>query len=327
MKYLGRILLALSATLLLLAACATTLGTEAASPVEVRPLVLKIGYDPAFLRVDVRRATHIEMQMAPGPASQSASSGSKPGSGGLAAAGSGSSSNQLEEIHVPNPYHYLTVYLGNGLILDYQGNLSVDLLKLYHLNTAQDYTIVKRFNSFLPAGSEITKQGNEFTRKGVGLSGGKLSWSRSGKVVSLVGDIFHRHMKILFAKGSVTYEPSGRPGINAITLRRPSPNEVILPEWGGNRVIRLESPNHLVGNRGLEIVRHPNRLEILFHGPFGIDASYTFRRTADGCTFSGFPSGTTITVARSGNVIRIFRNGHLDSTVTIDSLTARPHRR
>lgn len=322
MKNLVRILAALSITVMLLAACTTTRGSEAPSFVEPRPLVLKIGYDPAFLRVDVRRATHIEMQMKAASAGQSSSSGSgtgKTGSGGLVMAGGGS--NGLEEISVPNPYHYLVVYLGNGLILDYQGNLSIDLLKLYHIDAARDYTVTKRYNTFLPAGSKVVKRGNTFERTGIGLSGGRLAWSRSGNVANLVGDIFHRHMKILVADASVAYEPTGRPGINAITLRQPSPNEVIMPEWGGNRILRLESPNHLVGNRGLEILRHSNRLQILFHGAWGLDASYTFRRTANGCAFSGFPSGVRVTVARTGNVIRIFRNGHLDSTVTIDSLT------
>ena len=289
---------------LILTGCATLPSSPAG--IEARaaePLSLSIGSDPLFMRVDIHRATHMEFRVR---------SETDP---------NGATQSTLEEVEVPNPYHYLVARFGNGLEMDFNGNLSIDLLSLYHIARAQSYRLTERLNTLLPASVTIVKAGSKTVLAGHGFTPRRLTIESSPGELRLIGDLFHRRMRIFERGDALTFQPSALIKATAQTVTQPTPASATFQELGTAWRFELIDPNHLQSTNGLELARHGNEVDIILHSPGGVSGAYVLERTRTGCIVTSASSSRVLDVSRSGQVITFKENGHVTETLTIDSLT------
>jgi hypothetical protein len=111
---------ALVPAIALLASCASMkadrkLLADASVREAMPPFELNLGFDIFMLRVDLRRGTHETFEFDDG--------------------------GEAQTVEVENNYHPLVVDLGGGLILDYNNNLCLDLLRLYGLSSRDRFTV------------------------------------------------------------------------------------------------------------------------------------------------------------------------------------------
>ncbi|HUX22893.1 MAG TPA: hypothetical protein VMW69_16775 [Spirochaetia bacterium] len=304
MKSMVGNLLATLGTAAILAGCATLpAGIEVGASATPEPLRLSVGYDAAQLRVDLRRETHPVRRFI-----------EEPDSGGVLRI-------VPEVFDVKNPYSYLVTELGNGLIVDSNGNLALDLLRLYRLSSAHNYSIMQRFNTLLTGSISLRKQGNILERFGGGSIIEHTRAITDGSVVAIPGGLFAWHARIVIGKGSISYEPSGRRDGNTVTLTQRSGNLVTSATAGETTTYRMPDAMHLLSTSGLEIVRSGNQLDITLHRAGGIAARFVFTRTQAGGVIVGSGGYGTVKIARAGNEIYVSQNGSLLSTVTIKSMS------
>lgn len=302
MKSLLRALAIVSILATLLVGCATIPAGVAGSTVIVpSPLKLSIGYDLAFVRVDLKRATHLALRFIRQPGAN------------------GKTKVIPEPIKVENPYNYLVATFGNGLVVDYNGNLGIDLLRLYHLNRATGYDVVERFNGLFPEGGQVVKSGSRLTRKGIGITIGHLSAVADGDIVQLHGEVFHPRMRIVRKPDSISLEPAGRHNLNTTTIEQPSPTLVMFLETGGNTTFRQLDANHIQSSDGLELARVGNHISIVLRSPGGIVASLVFYRTKSGCLITSSDGYPLTRVSRLGDTIYVTSGRFLAAAVTINS--------
>ncbi len=284
----------------ILAGCASLpVGVNQTKATAPAPLGLSIGYDLGFLRVDLKRATHDELRFIREPD------------------GSGVMTLQPRYVPVDNPYHHLVVDFGNGLIMDSNGNLTLDLLRLYHLGAARSFDITERFNNLLPAGAHLIKKGNSFERRGTGILVERLKAYTEGRVVQIDDGPALRHSRIVQSPGAISYEPSGRRDWRTVSVLQPSNNSAVFRSSGRETKFTLVDPKLLRSNRGLEISRNGGRIDMVIRSPGGIVGSFVFEKTHTGCTITGSGGYGTLQVMREGNKIYVTKNGSLTETVTV----------
>lgn len=295
-----RILLSAILPAAVLAGCATVPGKVSESTkVAPEPLKLSIGYDAALLRVDLKRATHLVLHFKKERDRK------------------GTRRVRPEPIEVKNAYGLLIVDFGNGLILDQNGNLGIDLLRLYDLNRAASFHVVEQFNGLFRSGRSVSKSGGRLTRKGVGLTVERLSARTEGNIVHLSGEHFFPHMRIVRGNQSLSLEPAGRRTAGTITIRQPKPDMVLFPETGGTMTVRRFGANRIQSSGGLDIVRKVNDLSIVIHAPGGVVASFDYSKTRNGCVVTSSDGYPAIRIARIGKVIYVTSDRYLAATLTI----------
>ncbi len=300
MKALIRSLMAVLLPVSLLAGCATLpaylhqAGTRTPSPLD-----LSIGYDLAFLRVDLKRATHSELRFIREPDSN------------------GTMKLRPEVLPVDNPYRPLIVSFGNGIIMDLNGNLSLDLLRLYDLNAASSFDITEHFGDLLPAGVSLVRRGRLFERRGTGLMVEHLTAVSDGKIVHVDGGPGERNARIVRGPSSLSYEPSGRRDWRTATVVQPSSGSVLFQASSRKTSFTMIDPKQIRSNRGLELTRKGDRIDIVLRSPGGISASFVFVKTRIGCTITGGNGFGRLQVMREGNEIYVTKNGSLAATVTV----------
>jgi hypothetical protein len=302
MKRISAFLMTAAAAVVILSGCATPPPAGAVSrPAD--PLSLSIGSDPLFMRVDIHRATHAEYRVR-----------SETDANGV-------TQSTLEEVEVPNPYHYLVARFGNGVEMDFNGNLSIDLLSLYHIDRAQSYRLTERLNTLLPASTTIEKTGPKTVVTGHGLTPRRLTLESSPGELRLIGDLFHRRMRIFERGDALTFQPSALIKATAQTITQPGPSSATFQELGTDWRFELISPDHLQSTNGLELERHGNKVDIILHSPGGVSGAFVLERTLTGCIITSASSSRVLDISRAGHVVTVKENGHITETLTIDSLT------
>ena len=293
------------APLLILVGCATVPANVAlGSALAPKPVDLSPGYDAGFLRVDLKRATHIETRMV------------------FEQDDTGKVVHVPEIFYVDDPYSFLTVYFGNGLTVDSNGNLFVDLLRLFGLDNAKSFDLTQRMNNTLfGAGLNLAKNGNVLTRTGRGLSVQQLTVTSSGDTVRMSDGPGRRRMVIVRAGNVSTFEPNGRAGFNSITISGPTDGEAVLSAPGQKTIFSLKGPDRVVSSDGLQISSSNNRIEIVERTPGGISGIFSLQRTENGCVITSPDGYGTTTIVRSGSEIYVSKDGRLVSTVSINALS------
>lgn len=302
MKTLVRVFTTALLPAVVLAGCATIpAGVFRSNMVSPQPLKLAIGYDVGLLRVDLKRGTHLERRIV------------------MERDTMGVTKSVPELVKVENPYSLLVARFGNGLLVDRNDNLGIDLLRLYDLNRATSFNVVERFNGLLPSGRSVVRTGNSTARRGVGLTVEHLTAVAEGDIIHLRGQAFHPRMRIVKGPDSLSLEPAGRRNAHTTTVRQPSPERVELPVVGGTTTLHQTDPNHIYSSNGLDLTRSGNQIDIVVHAPGGIAASFVYRRTQGGCIVTSSNGYPTMRITRLGDKIYIMKDRFLVATVTIES--------
>jgi hypothetical protein len=107
--------------------------TDPSARQAIAPFSLNLGFDRYMLRLDLRRGTHETMVR--------------------------NSRNEERTVEVQNPYHPVVVDLGNGLILDFNNNLCIDLARAYGLVGLNKFRVEVEGDLFGDVPSEVSKDG------------------------------------------------------------------------------------------------------------------------------------------------------------------------
>lgn len=244
--------------------CATIDPKEIPAPTEqvaFEPQKIQISYDVLLLRIDLKRQYTTETRTVTTTDAQ------------------GKTHTTTQQVSVPVPYHYLGVDLGNGIFLDANKNLSLNLYQYLGLANSQNFTIVKK-------GATIFSSQTTYSRSGGGLEidyGGLFSSPTrielSDRGARFKGGIFSGDQDIIVEPNRITYDPHG-----------------VFAEWSKSYVTLVGSSARIPGfwqdtaiNKNKDgsinlgdalIVRHEgNRILFRYSGWFGSEHIYTMVRT------------------------------------------------
>ena len=105
------------------------------------PLSLDASYDPYMMRVDLVRAYHNETKT-------------------VTTSSNGQTYTTTQVVSVPNSYHSLVADFGNGIVLDFNQNLCLDLVRLYNLSAAKGFRISYESDGLFSMKMECVKENN-----------------------------------------------------------------------------------------------------------------------------------------------------------------------
>ena len=176
--------------LLLASACSASLPVgELSTPLATGPLRLEPGYDLCFMRIDLRRqyrtetTTYVDATGRPIMRTRS----------------------------VPVPYHYLGVDLGNGLFLDANLNLALDVLRLRHLDAVRSFSVERQRRSFYPVSADSSCRRNEshLVAEAHGFFGSSQTAELGEREIVLSGGFLSSEQRIEIQPDGLVYDPDG----------------------------------------------------------------------------------------------------------------------
>ncbi|MEQ9366823.1 MAG: hypothetical protein RIF32_21465, partial [Leptospirales bacterium] len=241
--------------------CAASLDVQDLPPaeqrVELEALRVEPAYDVYALRVDLfRRTSRVVVQNADG------------------------SMGTREQ---PLPYHYVGASLGNGLFLDANMNLSLDIVRLAGLEASRGFRIETTTGGVMARSTTIARSGDEavVSRAGFFAGDSKATFHPGG--VSLQGGWLSGRQEITVADHEIVYDPFGVFGNWSQTRVRRVENGVEIPGlWSGSRVLLLNDEVRFGGN--LSIQYEGRQLRLVFSGLFG-DRGKTLTRSRNRLAF------------------------------------------
>jgi hypothetical protein len=278
------------AALLVLAGCA---GAPSVMPDSSRradpdPMQVKADKEVFGLRVDVYRNESVGIQIA---------------------------SNTVQ-VSDPSNYALTGVDAGNGLFVDTNGNLAVDLARLYQITPP--FHIEETVAGLFPYKISYLFQGKTFKRSGGGSDlpdqvatyrGDEVDVSTKSYLGSTDGSIYSD-------SDGLVYNLSGLHLTGRVVLKQVSPNRVELGGLVGNSSYVLRNAYEADLTSKFNLAVYDNVLRITLGGSLlGKGTTYNFVRTLEGCWFSDAKGNTheislkdgTITVRKNGSVERTYK--------------------
>jgi hypothetical protein len=272
---------------LALAGC-TTFDPARLADISIRqptgPLELRPAYDAFMIREDLVRATHSETRTSYTNGRMSTYS-----------------------VQVPNAYHLLGIELGNGILMDYNNNLFVDLIRFYGLDDATKIDIMRT-----PKGFSLESAATYVYEDGTYRANDMIIWTerRLGNQVDLDWGGLKGKDRIEVSESSVvlTSKVLGVDVVRSATLV--SATELEVKGFWKDASFTLISPDQIQMERFFEMDRYPDHINIIYTGIFGMTTERTFVKTEEGFLFFT-PEGFGVEVMKKGNIISVYRNGKL----------------
>jgi hypothetical protein len=247
----------------LLFGCATLQEKDIPGPGETVPMApqkLEISYDVMLLRIDLNRQYTTQTKTVTTTDAQ------------------GRTQTSVQQVRVPVSYHYLGVDMGNGLFLDANMNLTLNLHSLLGLGKNQNFTIVRKGRGLFSSDATFTRQGNGLTIDYGGLFSSPTEITFSERGAHFKGGILSNEQDILVEKTRITYDPHG-----------------IFDDWSKSYILAVGTSAQIPGfwkdtaiNKNKDgsinlgeslIVKHEgNRIIFRYAGWFGSEHIYTMVR-------------------------------------------------
>lgn len=214
------------------------------------------------------------------------------------------------------PYHYVGLYFGEGIMLDINGNLSLDLYKFYKLDEMESFGMRRKASRAGEGAIVYEKDGDYFERRDLSLFGAKVTAQKNedGGITILDGILKLKHT-ILVDREDVVLKQFGLSGTQGVyragkgeyristerirgKFSQPDDKTII---WDKELTVTLQDDGSLLFTYQLK--------------PAGVK-TYTFVRTEKGCLF--FDKNYRGTeVSRDGDVITVRVNGRTAYTYTM----------
>lgn len=182
---------------------------DEAERLELQPLQAAAGYDVYQLRIDIVRQTTTKTETVTD-------------SKGV---------TSTKTITENKPYHYLGVYLGNGLFLDANLNLGLDLIRLLHLEDRQNFTLIRKIPNLFQSQVIYKKEGNLITIEyRPAIMGIKQTITLNDKGAKIKGGFLQADQDITENASEIVYDPHG-----------------IFGEWSVLRLLKKENGAEIPG--------------------------------------------------------------------------------
>jgi len=213
----------------------------------------------------------------------------------------------------PWDYALTGIDAGNGLFLDTNGNLAVDLARLYAIQAP--FHIVETVVGLFPYKVSYIFQGSKFQRRGGGSD-------LPDEVATLSGDQLDVSTKdaqssIYSSTEGLIYQPSGFHLTGKVALKQVSPDRVELGGMLGNSVYVARSEDEADLTSKFNLAFDGKVLVITLGGAIlGNGATYRYVRTTDGCWFSD-PQGNSHDISLQDGTITVRKNRKVERTYKI----------
>ena len=251
----------LSLLLISLPGCAT-LGREEllnqAELLELAPPKISIDFDVYLLRIDLNRQYTTQMS--------------------TSTESDGRMSPQTTS--APLPYHYLGVNLGNGVFLDANMNLSLNLTEILGFGKNDSFRIVEKGKGWFGRDTTWIKEGNE-----VSIDYGGLLTRKRSITIRENGAVFKRgilagEQEILVEPSRITFDPHGILGDWSKSHIEATPTGAVIPGFWHNTPVStmLEDGSIALGN-SLSVRLEGKALRFSYSGWFGAETSYRLYRS------------------------------------------------
>ncbi len=229
--------------------------------IEFEPQKIDIAYDVMLMRIDLRRQTTTQTRTVTTTDSQ------------------GRSSTRTETYEVPVAYHYLGVDLGNGIFLDANMNLSLNLFQLLGLGKDQDFTIVKKGRGWFGSDTTFTRTGSRLTIDFGGLFSSKMEVELKENNARFKGGILSNDQEISVENGRITYDPHGMfEGWGKSYITTTGSSASIPGFWKDTAINKNKDGSINLGDA--LVVRHEGKkIDFRYAGWFGTEYVFTMVRT------------------------------------------------
>lgn len=268
--------------------CATVDQAALSDPAlrsQLPPLALDVGFDVFMARVDLRRGMHDEIELR---------------------------DNLTERmVRKENEYHPLVVDLGGGLILDYNGNLCLDLFRLYGLSGAPAFKVESRGERLGSARIVYEKADGKY-RIEKRQTGTKVDRGTINETSATASD---RSVDIQIDQEGVTAAMRNFLGMRSkASIKKYSDSEVAIPALIGEAFFVLEDGT-IELDKQLAVAHKGDRIEF---DAKGVDGLYTFTMVRAGdSVFVYDRNNRGFELRREGDKVSHLINGKKERTYTL----------
>jgi hypothetical protein len=214
----------------------------------------------------------------------------------------------------PSQYSWVGVEMGNGLFVDSNGNLAVDLASLYHLSN--QFQILETVNAIVPYQVKFERSGDIFKRSGGGSDLPDVHAEFNMGEIDL--NFFNASTQpSIFIDNGVTYDGHGLMNAGQFKLKQVSEYHVSVPAFLGSVDYYVKRPD--LGDYGSRfIVRRIGNELVIRHPGMVSDSSpsVNYVLTPEGCAFTDM-SGRLHIIQKTGNLITVTINGKMDRTFKV----------
>jgi hypothetical protein len=268
---------------------------EAAARLPLSPIQVKAGVEVYGLRVDVARIP---------PGSDLEATDLK---------------NQVPDAQVADPHDYSWVGadLGNGLFIDSNGNLSVDLARLYTIQ--EPFTVEESVHGFNVFKIVFSRENNVFHRSGGAPDLPDVAATFGDGEVDLRFADQSSQPTIYLDRDGVTFDSHGLLGLGKVVVHQASDRRVQTNAKFDTLVAKNDNEAGLSSLFRLD--RKDGVLRIrpqsLFSGFIpGVDRPMSYVLTKTGCFFIDV-NGDAGQITRDGNTITVTKNGKVTQTYQV----------
>ncbi len=262
---------------------------------ELEALTVIPSYDVFLVRTDLIRSTHTETRTT-----------------------TVNGQTQTTTVTVPDPYHYLCVNFGNGIFIDRNDNIYIDIMEFYGMDK-NAFNITHQMNSFGKPEVYYKKAGNVFTREGKGLFSNKTTADISGNNVAIDEGFFGGGKAVItVTENEIVCDPKGILKWGKSKILKTGDSSVLFPVFGKDLEIRKDdSGNVIVGEDNLKIESSGKQLKFIFRGLFKKEIIHYFIRTETGFVFYD-EKFRGVEVSKNGNQISVYLNNKLTEKFIIN---------
>jgi hypothetical protein len=182
------------------------------------------------------------------------------------------------------PFHYIGADLGNGIFIDANFNISLDILKLLKLKNVENLKITEINKGFIDKETNYLKKGNKITIHYSGLFSSDTKIKLHDKGATFKGGLLSSDQDVIVEENQITYDPHGMFGSWHKSYIQQTESGAKIPGfWKDLELIQVSDDKVKLGNM-MSVKRRGNKILIKVEGML-FDKEFTLMRSANRVVF------------------------------------------
>ena len=213
-------------------------------------------------------------------------------------------------------YHFVGVSFGNGLFLDYNQNLSVDLIEFFDLDD-KSFSITEKKAGIVGNQTKYVRDGESFTLTRNSLAPWKMRTSIKENEINIALGVFRTGIDITWEKNELIFKALGVVNVpDSTILVQKDEDHVFIGNWFTKDEFVRSSDSNITLGKYLTIERMTDEIVFDYKGFCGIRQKFIYIILENGFIFydSQFRG---IEVTKNGNKIISRKNGQVVSVVEL----------
>lgn len=259
------------------------------------PFNMQMAAEVAEFRIDLVRQTHMETESD--------------------ASGTGTHTS-TENI----PYHPLGVYLGEGVFVDVNNNLSINVLALLEEQLPNKCAITEQERNWVRSRRILEMNGDSWTLSTPGFFSKQITDIHLSDTLIWIGRSFMTaKQSVSLHNKALEYRYHGLLGRLSRTSIEVTDNGYVSPRIGRDLIFEQVGVDTIEMGSRLKVIRYNDRWEFIYGGFLGLTETYTFLKIDNGYVFfDQHARGKLITIDDDG--VKVEENGKLKRIYRIEAL-------